>query len=262
MRLLAWSEDVHGIRQIRGGLSGLETKGNAPELNLIFFKHLADSVLFSYFRESDFTREDGGYALVETKRESTVKAILDGLIVQKLKDLVEPWDIMKPKHYLVIGSCFPKDNLILDFLNGIYLPESLLPFVSKESHIKYIFREKDLLADTVLFNKMLTDIFNRYFDGKNLERSLGKGYSNVHFIQHRRLDCYLMFKTIKYIYGKTNCRNMFLEKGIKNNRVILAVNEMVDKVIDKRVLNGSIQMKIIAKEVRQYLDFCLGLKRV
>ena len=232
-----------------------------PTLNLVFFKHLADSTLYDYFTSSEFTKEEDGYALVDGRSETTLRNLLDEAFISHLLENVTPWSLENPNHYFIIGACLPKDNLLLDFQQGCMVSERTRKLIDAEYPLRYVFMEDDLKADPVMFNSLVESLFVRYFDHRRLLRRIGKDYSNVHFIRHRRLDCYVMFKLMKYIYGRSNCLNLFLQKRMRNNMVIRSVNEMIDSEIDKRGLTGSIQLRTIANEVRQYLDFCLGISR-
>lgn len=84
---------------------------------------------------------------------------------------------------------------------------------------------------------------------------LGKEWTNVHFIQHSKLDCYSMFKTIKAIYGKANCINVWKDKMQDIKLPLVAVNDLIDRYIhNKADLNKLPEFKIAIKEVKQFID--------
>ena len=229
----------------------------APRINLIFYKHLADHALYDYFSNGKWTEEDGRFVHIDNRTASSIREEIENLILEKLMSVVSPWDISNPSRYLVIGACRPSDNFLLDLQSGWMVKDNTMKLVKGKYPVRYIFREREITDDLVKVNGMLEDIFVKYFDKANLLKRIGQEYGNVMFIRHRRLDCYMMFKLIKYIFGAANCVNLFSKRGIRNNRVILSVNEMIDNDLDKRSIKGSIQLSMITKEVRQYLNECL-----
>ena len=74
-------------------------------------------------------------------------------------------------------------------------------------------------------------------------------------MQHKRLDCYSMFKVLKHIYGKSCCVNMYKELKLDSKKQPLAaVNELVDKHVSKAAVNKSAKLMKIEAEVKQYVD--------
>lgn len=85
-------------------------------------------------------------------------------------------------------------------------------------------------------------------------RKLGSEYKNVIFIKHQNLDCYSLFKTIKFIYGKSNCWNIHKEKFIYDKSPIVAINDLIDKYIhNKQQLNKNSEFSKIVSEITDFL---------
>ena len=89
---------------------------------------------------------------------------------------------------------------------------------------------------------------------------VGKNYSNMIVISHSHLDCYMMFKTIKWAYGRSNCINIWKEKIEKPQEILLSLNDELAKYIkNKCLLNISGKFKKYAREVKDYLDMKLNV---
>lgn len=72
-------------------------------------------------------------------------SILKKLVIQELKNVVTKHDKLHPEYYLVIGSCVPEDNLLLEFRDSKHFPEKLDMLV--KTGLKYLLREKDIDID-------------------------------------------------------------------------------------------------------------------
>ena len=102
---------------------------------------------------------------------------------------------------------------------------------------------------------MCIELANQLFCKDVIVKTLGAEYKNVMFIQHSRLDCYTLFKVLKYIYGKSNCTNIFKDKKLNNKKqVIIAINDLIDKYVNKAEMNKSEELKTIVKEIEQYIQ--------
>ena len=60
----------------------------------------------------------------------------------------------------MIGSCYPKDNLLLEFKDDSFFPARLSKMLEDKPSIKWLMRESDIEIDISLFNELLIDIFN------------------------------------------------------------------------------------------------------
>lgn len=184
--------------------------------------------------------------LADSMSYSKIKRILKALLKSTISEFAKPFDIIKPEYYFIIGSCMPKDNILLDAKDNKYFPAKLDKLINSDYNIKYLLKEKDIKLDIVQFNTVLIDIFNELFKRqKNI---------NTIFMQHKRLDCYTLFKIIKSIYGKANCIN--LDKTMYSDKKIplVAVNDLIDKYVhNKAVLQKSQDFKNAYEEVKLYL---------
>ena len=170
-------------------------------------------------------------------------------IIDELKRYVTQYDILKPNYYLIIGACIPIDNLLLKFKDASF-PKKLDRLLNSDYKIHYILKEKDIKIDLVLFNQVMSDIFNEFFS----KDVLGKKYRNVMFIRHNKLDCYSMYKTLKYLYGKSNCINLY-DNFIDKRSPIVAINELIDKYVNNKVaMNRSDDFKTYVNEIKQYIN--------
>lgn len=97
-------------------------------------------------------------------------------------------------------------------------------------------------------------------DRSVLQKMLGSDFSNVVAISHKNLDCYMMFKTIKWVYGNSNCINIWKEKMPNAHECLVAINELISKNIkNKSKMNKSSLFKKYALEAKCYLDEVLSI---
>ena len=163
---------------------------------------------------------------------------------------------------IIIGACYPKDNLLLDFKDASYFPKKLTSIIDRNPSLKWILREQDIDIDIQLFNEVLLSIFNERFN------RLGKQQIDTHrpqvvYVTHRKLDCYMVFKTIKWAYGNTNCVNIWKEKLSQRRQNLVAINDLISKYVHaKNRINKSKEFKQYALEVKQYLDKVLCLQEM
>ena len=68
-----------------------------------------------------------------------------------------------------------------------------------------------------------------------------------------------MFKTIKYLVGKSNCINLYLEKFKKEKSPIIAVNDLIDLYSNKLEMNKSKKFMLAIAEVKTFIDERLRL---
>lgn len=184
--------------------------------------------------------------LADSMSYSKMKRILKALLKDTINEFAKPFDIIKPEYYFIIGSCMPKDNMLLDVKDNKYFPTKLDKLINSDYNIKYLLKEKDIKLDVVQFNTVLIDIFNELFKRQK--------NGNTIFMQHKRLDCYTMFKIIKSIYGKANCIN--LDKTMYSDKKIplVAVNDLIDKYVhNKTTLQKTQDFKNAYEEVKFYL---------
>ena len=228
-----------------------------PKYNLLYFKALFDKCLIKFFDQhnDDFANVSGNYVLADNLNKAQLKVIFKTYLKEELLQYVRPYSIVSPDYFLIIGACQPKDNLLLNYKDG-YFPDKLSRLINSDFWIKYVLKEKDIKLDLVKFNQTASEIFQELFKSHDkVLRFLGKEYKNVFFIQHSKLDCYSMFKTIKYIFGKSNCWNIHKEKFYNQKTCLVAVNDLIDRYIHNKLeMNKSAEFRQIVQEVKQFLD--------
>lgn len=227
------------------------------EFNLLYFKNLLDIALSKFFDlyGRSFAKIDGKYVLAKAMNKGKLQQIIRELIVVELKKHIVEYDILKPRYFIIIGACMPKDNLMLKFKDGKYFPSKLQKLIDSDYQIKYVLKEKDIQFDLVTFNQICIEIFNDFFVKNKVDRILGKNYvKNVIFVTHKNMDCYMIFKTLKAILGKANCKNMYLEKFKDINIPIVAVNDMIEKYVhNKSGINNDNDFKFAMNEIKEFI---------
>lgn len=211
----------------------------------------------------DFVKIDRYYILGKAYSKSQLENFFTKNIVATIKSIFKPYDITNVEYNFIIGSCMPYDNILLDFkANGEYFPAKLDKLLQSNIQLKYLLKEHDIKIDIILFNEIFNSIFNKLFSSHSFHmKQFGKTFSNLIFIQHARLDCYSMFKTLKFLYGKNACTNVWkdcLQAKYSNIVPMISINELICKYMhNKHELNRSIQFKTIVKEVDCYLKQCI-----
>jgi len=71
---------------------------------------------------------------------------------------------------IVIGSCYPKDNLLLDFKDDKYFPRKLASLIENRPSLKWLLSETDIEIDIDLMNELFIDVFNGYFNRETRKR--------------------------------------------------------------------------------------------
>ena len=210
--------------------------------------------------ENCFVKQNDSYILSKSFTKSTLKKNLEICISQNIKDIIMSSSKTYDK-YILIGSCYPKDNLILSFKTNSYFPKKLEELLEKKPTLKWILKEHDIKIDIDAMNSILVEIFNEMFTKeKKIKIMLGEDYDNLIMVSHRRLDCYALFKTIKWAYGSSNCVNIYKEKLSNKKQCLIALNELISKYIPNKIaMNHSYEFKTYAIEVKNYLDKKIGM---
>ncbi len=229
-----------------------------PKFNLLYYKNILDIAFQMFFDEnnSKFKKQDGCYILASTMSISQLLSAFKRHVAAVIKQYAAPYTVDAPSYWLVIGACMPKDNILLKCKNGQYFPAKLQKLIDSPWQIKWLLKEKDIKIDIVKFNDACIQLFNKCFcSNAMVMKLLGKEWSNVHFIQHCQLDCYSMFKTVKALYGRSNCINVWKDKMQSVKQPLVAVNDLIDRYIhNKADLNKLPQFKIAVQEVKQFID--------
>ena len=232
------------------------------KLKLIYYKNVLDLAIEEFVScyESFFVKSDGKYVLgLSVSKDALQKALnacIDKCISSLSSSLCGKDDVL-----LVIGSCYPKDNMLLSFKDDGYFPKKLSSLIESQPDLKWILAEKDIEIGTSLFNELFVRIFNAYFC-KPVPKKSSMKRQNVVFVSHSKLDCYMVFKTIKWAYGSSNCCNVWKEHFQGRRQNFIALNDLVSKYIhNKSRMNKSIEFKKCALEMKDFLDKKLMLEK-
>ena len=234
------------------------------KLNLIYYKNVLDLAMKHFFDEynDSFTKQNDIYIFSLNASKSQLKSIFEKMIGLELQSICQNDTVTNDK-YVLIGSCYPKDSILLDFKEDSYIPKKIELSIKDKPQLKWLLKEKGISIDIDSINETLISIFNDMFnDQKKIESIVGKHHSNIIVVSHSHLDCYMMFKTIKWAYGKSNCINIWKEKIDKPQEILLSLNDELAKHIkNKCLLNISGKFKKYAREVKDYLDMKLDINR-
>ena len=228
-----------------------------PKLNLLYYKNLLDLCFYKFFalHEDCFVKDGDCYVLAKCPSRTKLQQIFTALLKDVLLAYVKPYSLLDANYYFIIGSCMPKSNLLLKFKDG-YFPEKLSKAIDGKLQLKYLLKEHDIKIDIVLFNQVFIDIFDKLFRSRDAVcKFLGNKYKNVIFVMNKQLDCYAMFKTIKFLYGRSNCTNIYADKFKDKRSPIVAINDLICKYVHNKVaLNKSAEFKKAVAEVKQFID--------
>lgn len=226
-------------------------------INLVYYKNVLDLVMLDFFdRYNDMFVKDGDmYVFGSGMSKTGLRDAMRKSFVDKLSGYIEKFDVLNLKYNFVISSCLPKDNILLDLRTGRFSGK-LEAFLEQNVNCRYILKEKDIKIDVSAFNDVFSEIFARYFtDRKNIEADFGSGYENLFFVQHRRLDCYMVFKILKNRFGGGNCVNLWTERMPNGRSPLVAVNDLVStSVPGKARLSRLPEFKSCAAELNRYVD--------
>ena len=232
-----------------------------PKICLLYYKNILDLAFKRFFEEHNeyFTKVETKYVLGNEFNFFHIKKLFIKYISDEIKELVIPYSNENPNYYFIIGSCSPKNNLLMKYRDKGYFPLKLYNLIKMKYDIKYFISEKDISINLVKFNEVLIEIFNDLFKSrKNIDKYIGKKYRNLFFIQHRNLDCYCMYRIVKYLYGKTNCVNLHKEKLADIGQIIVSLNDLICKYVhSKRELIKSDDFKSIRDEISGYMKKCI-----
>ena len=233
-----------------------------PKFHLLYFKSLLD-IAFSKFFEiygDDFIKQDNRYVLAKSFTTKQLAKIFENTVANELKKVIVPYSAASPAYFVIIGSCMPKDNILLKFNDLNSFPVKLSKLISSDYGIKYVLKEKDIVIDSIKFNDACLMTFNKFFSKDIIAKHFGKDCEkNVMFIAHKMADCYVMFKLLKSIFGKANCINMKTEKFADIASPIVAINDLIDKYSQFSKLNKSAELKLMQDEILTYIQSKTGL---
>lgn len=227
---------------------------------MLYYKELVGLAFTNFFNDYNelFVKENNMYIFSGNFSKSKLEGIFKTYISNAIKQLAKPWNIFEPTYFFLIGSCLPKNNLLLKYSDKSKFPKSLQKIIDSPFQIKWILKEQDIRIDSIMFNTVLFKIFDQMFKSpKRIQNWLGKEYKNIFFIQHNNLDCYAIFKILKFAFGKSNCVNIHQEKMNSMSTCIVAINELIEKYANnKHAVNKSLEFKTAMVEIQQYADSC------
>ena len=229
---------------------------SCPKLRLLYYKNVLDLAIARFFDEFNDSFSKFGssrYVFSSDASREKLKKIFSKIIFEVIDELDEPWKIENPSWLILLGGCYPKNNIILKYRNSKeYFPTKLDKILENEPSIKWILSEKDIDIDIGLFNELFNEIFLELATKKSLVKT---NLKNVICISHKNLDCYMMFKIMKWIYGRSACINVYESSGISKSKLpLVAINDLLAKYIhNKQEVNKSKEFKKYALEIKQQL---------
>ena len=236
-----------------------------PRIRAIYFKQLADRAFQRFLseRNGDFTKleRDGGtlYVYSGTKSRNSLRSMFREWILSDLFSLFPEFDIERPVYNFVLGSCIPRENALLRCVRGnSYFPEVLRKILSSGKDIRYYPVERDIKIDLDLFNSVLEDVFIDLFDRKRAKKFLGTRFRNVFFLRHPVLDCYMVFKVLRFSYGRNSVENVVKTEGMKVDVGLRSLNERIDENVSGKIpFLKSESMAPVRDEVMDFVRGCL-----
>ena len=228
-----------------GGLSG-----NYPVYRVLYYKTVLDRCLARFFEDFNdrFVRSDDGAFVFSGKISfKMLEKTFEAYMRTELERYVPIFSASQPEFLIVIGSCTPGDNFVLEKIADGDSQRKLKKLIDIAPDIRYFLLESDISLDMRLFNSVFDKIFVDYMSGK---RTLGK---HVIFLRHGRLDCYFVHKLLRRRY-RTMLVDIRKEMSPKD-RCILSVNEKIDDMCNrKRELLGGDDVSRMSDEMYRFLD--------
>lgn len=225
-----------------------------PEFHFLYYKNALDSCLARFVRlhEDSFTRaDDGRYVQSRGFSKDTLKKEFRALLKSEFDEYMLPFDVENPRYYFVIGGCSPRDNMLLRYRTECRLPKKLSEIVYSDRRLKYVMREQDIVLDMQELNQVFDELFDEMFES---------GSDNLVMVRHSRLDCYSVFKILKWFFRGQKCVNIYAEKMKGRRENLVAVNDLIDRFVGcKDRLNGSKEFRTAMEEIRQYVSAKTGL---
>lgn len=230
------------------------------KLRLIYYKDIVDMALKAFISQNKdfFTKSDGKYVFGKSGAQSKLKAEFEDGIVAAIRYLIESRIKSDNDKLVVIGSCFPPENMIMQFKDESYFPKKLNDVMREKPYVKWTLKEYDIAVDMNAVNWQLSEIFNEMFAGDSRVYKSLKKYgvvkNDIICVAHKSLDSYAIFKVIKWIYGGSNCMNVHAEKLGDYTPCLIDMNELASKYVHrKNEMNKSHFFKKCALEIKEYL---------
>lgn len=227
--------------------------GYIPKINVLYYKHILDKSFQRFFNDynDSFVKSNGEYVFSKLIAKNKLIKIFRKYIVDEIKRYITEYSISDLNYYIIIGSCFPKDNILLKYKQDNYIPEKIFNIIEKYPNIRYFLKETDIHVDLMLFNDVFENVFEYLRERKNILKEFGKNTTNLYMMWNDRLDCKMMYETIRHIFGKVNVVNLHKKNKITDS-VINSLNENIDKYVHgKHSLIDSDMMEMDRDEIRQ-----------
>lgn len=227
------------------------------KIKFLYYKHLLDIAFLRFFDEfnNSFKRDGDCYVFSDDFSRQKLKKFFKSSIENEIASLAPKWSLQDPSCLVIVGSCIPRDNILLSFKDKktCYFPDKLERMLEDQPTVKWILSEDGIQLDLLEFNRMLCELFDELFAKSS--KHLGS-LKNVMFISHKKLDCYATFKILKWIYGKTASVNLYEETKLNEKKLpLIAVNDMLSRYIHNKVaMNKSVEFKQCADELKQYAN--------
>lgn len=229
------------------------------KIDLIYYKNILDIIVSRFINDynDSFTKINNCYVMSANIDRSQLKKYMSLAIKNFINELYESIGNKYDK-LIIIGACYPVNNILLE-LNTAQFPNNLQTILKSKRDIKYILKEDDILIDIDMFNSVAIEIFNDWFSNDKLHKRMFNN-DNIIFISHNNLDCYMIFKSIKWLYGNSNCINIWKNKFNATCDNINAINDLISKYSNnKRMLNSFKKFKTYVNELKNYLNIKLGI---
>ena len=227
-----------------------------PKINLLYYKNVLDLAMEKFFARfnSSFSKDRDLYVFSSEITRVGMKKLLKDLVIETVENIVPSWKIDNPEYWFLIGGCFPKDSLVLKYRDKEdYFPAKLNALLGKKPDIRWVLAENDIKLDIDLLNTLFSEIFLEIALKKT---KLKDSRPNVMLVSHKNLDCYMIFKIMKWIFGKTVCINVYERDRLSEKKLpLVAINDLVSKYIhNKQLINKSKDFKQCALEVKQQVE--------
>ena len=135
------------------------------KLNLIYYKNVLDLAMKHFFDEynDSFTKQNDIYIFSLNASKSQLKSIFEKMIGLELQSICQNDTVTNDK-YVLIGSCYPKDSILLDFKEDSYIPKKIELSIKDKPQLKWLLKEKGISIDIDSINETLISIFNDMFN--------------------------------------------------------------------------------------------------
>lgn len=232
------------------------------KLGLIYYKNVLDIAVKDFFDaySASFKRDSskGRYVFGGGLSMQALSRSLERCIVSAMSTIMDSSSVARDDYVIVIGSCYPKDNILLPLSSKSSIPTKLDAFISSNPTVKWLLNEDDIDIDIDALNGSAMSIFNKYFNDPS---SLKDVHSSIMFISHSKLDCYMMFKVLKWAYGDVNCVNLWDRCKTSKDEHLVSLNSLIARFADgKKILSKNAMFKRCANEVKAYVDKTLLCK--